>query len=153
MGHQAPKPAVAAGIPSMKWPLAWLALTTYIMLACFIDFTIDREEDWLAAFMTFPFCALFFVAALGYYRHRIRQREQWRQRRFIEVLHRYWPPPVATDWEKFELDIAKHVAKQERKQAKGVAQVVITPPGRSNHSRGGMYWDKRDLMRGDWWAR
>lgn len=167
MGHQPPKnPAVAAGIPSLKWPLIWLALTGYLVLASIIDFTVDREDDWLAALYSFPFCVFFFLAALGYYKHRIDQREQWRHARFIEWLRRPWPPAPVTDWEKFELEAAERVAEEEENQVKiaspfspAITESIMKlapsgppAPARSNHdwTPGPNYTGMRRGKNGRW---
>jgi len=172
MGHQPPKdPAVAAGIPSLKWPHIWVAITGYLLIACISDFTvgIDSKADAIAALIMLPLCVLFFLAALGFRKHRIAQRQQWREARYIEWLRKPWPAPAVTDWDKFELEAAERVVEEEKNQVKNgspfspaitesIAKLAPSgpPPATSYHhprGKGGMYWDKRDLMRGDWWAR
>lgn len=106
MGHPPPQPVAPAGIPSLKWPLIWLALSGYLVVASFIDFTIDREADAAEALKMFPICIGFFIAALAWLNKRIEQREDWREQRFRNALDKPWPAPETPDWEAFEYDVA-----------------------------------------------
>lgn len=125
---------VAVSIPSLAWPLGWLGITTYGVIGCFFDFIADP----ISLIPGMAMSLAFFYAALCFWRYRVKQREQWRQARFIEALHKPWPPPMITDWEKFEHDIAALVAKEDRRHRRQLAGSPATPykkapPGRSNH--------------------
>ena len=68
-------------MPRMKWPLIWLTVSAILMVECFLDFTVDREEDAAAALTVFPFLLVGFALSVRYYRSRIAQRQQWREDR------------------------------------------------------------------------
>ena len=138
MGHQPPDPAVAAGIPSLTWPLIWLALTGYSVLSSATGIITDPGN----AVFVLAFSLGLYYLALCFWRKRVEQREQWRQERFDAWLHKVLPPPPVTDWDKFEYDVAKMVAKQERPRAQIDFGGKRKPrPGTSDH------------YRGDGWAR
>ena len=144
---------VAVPIPSLTWPLIWLALTGYSVLSGAVGIIGDPGNSAFVLAVSLGF----YWLALRFYRVRIAEREQWRQERFDEWMHKVLPPPPVTDWDKFEYDVAKMVAEQERPRAqKDFGGVKRTKPGTSHHgvdqgvhqrrlTKGGrMYWDKRD---------
>ena len=134
MGHPSPSPAVAAGIPSLTWPLIWLALTGY----CVLRSTVGIFEDPANAPFVLAFSLGLYYLALCFYRHRIKQRKQWRRDRFIAWARKPpLPAPAVTDWENFEYHAARKVAAEERPKRKRAQRdfggVKRTPPGTSNH--------------------
>ena len=139
---------VAVPIPSLTWPLIWLALTGYSVLSGAVGIIGDPGNSAFVLAVSLGF----YWLALRFYRVRIAEREQWRQERFDEWMHKVLPPPPVTDWDKFEYDVGQMVAKEERPQRaqKDFGGVKRTPPGTSYHgygahmAKGGMYWDKRD---------
>jgi len=157
MGHQSPfdkpdmEPAVAAGpIPSMAWPVVWLVLTAYAVFSLTLDFIADPRDGWLALAISGG-C---YYLALLFHRKRCEEREEWRQEKFDAWMHKPLPPAPVTDWERFEYDVARMVAKQEDprriggingkgKRDKGGR---VKHPAESYHTK----WAKGGIMQDDW---
>lgn len=100
-----------ASIPSLKWPLIALAVAGYITAASFIDFTIDIDSasDAAGARSCFPFAVIGLAFAVRFLRKCMRQRQQWRDDKFIETLMKPWPEVPETDWEAYERQLEPRI--------------------------------------------
>ena len=97
--------------PSMRWPLIWLAFAIYCVCWSVIDGFLDTEADRAEAMGFLPIGIVLVAAAWAYVRHRHKQREAWRQRRFIAWLRAdNTPPPPPVDWDVFETELARQLA-------------------------------------------
>jgi hypothetical protein len=141
---------VAVLIPSLTWPLIWLTLTGYSVLSSALGIITDPGN---AAFVLAFSLGLYYLA-LCFWRKRVEQREQWRQNRFDEWLHKPLAPPPVTDWERFEYDVAKMVTDQENPQRIGKigGKQQRDKGGRSKHPAESHHirWAKGGMMQDDW---
>jgi hypothetical protein len=94
------------------------------MVECFLDFTVDREEDAAAALIVFPLFVGAFYLALRFYRNRIAQRQQWRDNREMQWwLTRDLPELEITDWDAYEHGIEYRVGGGWRTTADTLSMV------------------------------
>jgi len=122
---------VAVPIPSLTWPLIWLALTGYSVLSSAYSIISDPGSG---AFTLA--CSLgLYDLALCFWRKRVEQRKDWRQNREDEWFNKYLPPAPVTDWERFEYDVARKVAAEEDPRRLGNinGKQPRTKGGRSKH--------------------
>jgi hypothetical protein len=105
-----------ASIPSLKWPLIWLVVAGYLVVASFIDFTvgIDDARDAEGAMYCFPFLVIGLVFAFRWLRKRLAQRQQWRETRLMEWILSDLPAPEKTDWEAIERQLDQEVGIERR---------------------------------------
>ena len=116
MGHEAPRTEAERNpIPSIKWPLIWIFTAGYIVVASFIDFTvgIDSKDDAINAMYCFPLACIGLVFAIRFLLKRLKQRQQWRNEKFIMWLKKPLPAPRVTDWVAFERRTEREVAIDE----------------------------------------
>ena len=107
-------PELYTEIPSLRWPAICITGAGLWMIQCFLDFTIDREEDAWAALGFFPVTVLIFIGTLKFYGKRLEDRERWREARYVAWLRKPLPVPSAPDWAWLEQVSEKELEQELR---------------------------------------
>jgi len=102
---------IPASLPSLKWPLIWIALAIYVTVSSLCAgiaglFGQTESGDAPGTLLMCPLFALGVWAAVAFYRRRLDERAAWRQERFMRwMLADNMPAPEQIDWHAFERDV------------------------------------------------